>query len=171
MPETELQEAGGPPARILIVEDNDGDIFLLTLALEKAAFPHSLTVFRDGADAMKFLRGALLAGGDALPGLAMLDLNLPRVDGSTVIEMFRTEPALSNIPVVLMSSSRAPQDSALAGKLNKCIFAVKPSDLSAYMNLGVLARDFWMRERKAAGQPNPASLRNLADSSGGVGLM
>jgi chemotaxis family two-component system response regulator Rcp1 len=147
MPITELEDGAGQPVRIFLVEDNEGDVFLLSMALDQARFSHSLTVFRDGADAMTFLRKSS-AGTEVLPDLVLLDLNLPRVDGTTLIEMFRAEPALCNIPVILLSSSRSPDDSARARQFSKCIFVVKPSDLSSYMGIGHLARDFWIQSRE-----------------------
>ena len=143
------EEAGSHAVRILLVEDNEGDIYLLSLALQSAGFPHHLTIFRDGAEAMAFLRDAV-SGGAALPELVLLDLNLPRVDGGTLIEMFRAEPALSGIPVILLSSSQSPGDMARAGRLRRCTFVIKPSDLASYMAIGSLAKDFWMQGAEGA---------------------
>ena len=100
----------GEPARILIVEDNEGDVFLLSLALKQADFPHRVSVCRDGADAVRFLHKALSADSSGLPELILLDINLPRMDGTTVLETLRAEKALSDIPVILLSSVRLPND-------------------------------------------------------------
>ena len=129
-------------ARILLIEDNEGDVYLLSLALEQAGFPHTLTILRDGSDAIAFVRHAPSLEPSELPDLVLVDFNLPDIDGIALIRAFRAEPALCQIPIMLLSSSRSPELSACASQFNKCIFALKPSTLSAYMAIGAQAKEF-----------------------------
>jgi CheY-like chemotaxis protein len=135
-------------ARILLVEDNEGDVFLISRALKEAAFPHILTVIRDGADAMALLNSKTSAKDDPLPDLVMLDLNLPRVDGTALVELFRSQPVLQNIPVVLLSSSSAPHDRAKARELKRGMYVIKPSDLDSFMDIGRQVKAFWIRSQE-----------------------
>ena len=149
---------------ILLIEDNEGDIFLLARALEHAAFHHRLTVLQDGADAMSFLRRDFSSEPDSRPDLVLLDLNLPRVEGSKILELFRTSSVLQSIPVVLLSSSTAPRDSAKASLLNHCIYIAKPSDLDAYMEIGFQVKAFWEQCRRECEQSQSVSVLHPADT-------
>ncbi len=131
------------PVRVLLVEDNESDIYLIRRALSEADFPHVLTVLSDGAEARAFLEREGVTTEDPLPEIVLLDMNLPRVNGSALVELFRDRPALQNIPVVLLSSSQAPQDLARADELRRGIYFVKPSDLESFMDIGRRVKEFW----------------------------
>jgi CheY-like chemotaxis protein len=131
------QPSGG--TRILLIEDNEADIYLLSMALENAGFPYTLKTIRDGADARAFLNGV---SDDSTPELILIDLNLPRVDGTALIDLLRSRPELQDIPVVLLSSSSSPRDAARAGELKRSTFMLKPSDLTAFLDIGRRVREF-----------------------------
>lgn len=137
----------GTAARILLIEDNDGDVFLFSMALRNAGFPHTLTTIQDGADAMEFLR-SLSTSSQLSPDLILLDINLPRVDGTTILDLLRSEPDLQEIPVILLSSSRSPFDAARVGGIKRSIFIVKPSDLDEFMEIGYQVRRFLQETRE-----------------------
>jgi two-component system, chemotaxis family, response regulator Rcp1 len=145
----------GRSLQVLLVEDNAGDIYLLERALEKAAFRHTLTILRDGAEAMAFLSRTEPAD-DYPPDLILLDLNLPKVDGSTILELFRTRPTLENTPVVLLSSSQAPYDINRARGLKRCIYLTKPSSLEAFLNIGQQVKTFWDQWQHEPSAASPA---------------
>ena len=136
------------PARILLIEDNEGDAFLLGMALDGAHFPHTLTTIRDGEEALAFLC-QVDASSSSFPDLIFLDLNLPHVDGATLIDFLRTRELLQDVPVVLLSSSRSPKDAARVAELRKSTFMIKPSDLDAFLDLGNQAREFLERCRES----------------------
>jgi len=133
-------------AGILLIEDNDGDVFLLAMALQKAGFRHTLTTIRDGADAIDFLKN-LAQSGHVPPDLILLDLNLPRVDGGTIVHVLRSQPDLQPIPVVILSSSQSPDDAARVANIARSMFIVKPSNLEAFMEIGHRVRDFLQSTR------------------------
>jgi CheY-like chemotaxis protein len=139
--------AQSSPVRVLLVEDNEGDIFLIARALQEARFPHTLTVLRDGADAMEFLSRETPSESAPMPELVLMDLNLPRVDGTALIQLFRERAALQDIPVVLLSSSEARHDSARAQELRKGIYFVKPTELGAFMEIGERVKEFWAQSQ------------------------
>jgi len=143
-------------ARILLIEDNEGDIFLLSMALKRASFSYDLTTIRDGAEAITYLMQCGMPG-LAPPDLIVLDLNLPRVDGTSIIGLLRTEAALENIPVVVLSSSKSPEDARRAGGLKRSIFIAKPSELEAFMAIGEKVKDFLQQLRQTESMSNAES--------------
>ena len=140
-------EQGDPVTRILLIEDNEGDVFLLRMALKNASFRHSILAISDGAEALEYFRTNRTSGQPA-PDLILLDLNLPRVDGVTLIELLRNDPHLRNTPVVVMSSSQSPKDAGCIAGLNRAMFVLKPSELTAFMEVGVKVREFLRGSRQ-----------------------
>ncbi len=137
------------PSRVVLVEDNEADVYLVSMALREAGFPGDLTVFRDGEDAVASFRKAA-ASGSEIPEMILLDLNLPRIDGKAVVEMLRANRAFDHVPVMLLSSTISPADAARAQEFRSCIYTTKPSSLDAFMTLGLAAKDFWRNTRETA---------------------
>src|ERR1017187_8753300 len=98
------------PIEILLVEDNEGDVFLTTEAFKSAKVANNLNVARDGVEAMEFLHRSGPFASAPRPDLVLLDLNLPRKDGRQVLADMKKDPALRSIPVVILTSSQAEQD-------------------------------------------------------------
>lgn len=137
------------PSRVVLVEDNEADVYLVSMALRDAGFPGDLTVFRDGEDALASFRKAAATASE-IPEMILLDLNLPRIDGKAIVEMLRGNKAFDQVPVMLLSSTISPSDAARARKFRSCTCTTKPSSLDAFMALGQTAKDFWLTTREAA---------------------
>src|SRR5690349_5536826 len=101
-----------PNPRLLIVDDSDDDVFLLTRALRKNGLAHSIDCAANGAQGIKYLE-AHLSYPD-LPSMVLLDLKMPLVDGHQVLAWIRTQPGLSKLPVYVLSSSQLDIDMAAA---------------------------------------------------------
>ena len=142
---TAMRNSEQGPVRILLVEDNAGDVFLLREALARSDLSHELTVLEDGAVAIDFLRQRGKYVGKELPDLVLLDLNLPRVDGAVVLSLFHEIPSLQKIPVVILSSSQSPRDAMLGATLPRSMYLHKPSDLDEFLDLGMVIRRFWQK--------------------------
>jgi CheY-like chemotaxis protein len=97
-----------PPGtvRIVLVEDDPADVYLLEKALSARHIAYELTRFEDGEEAVK----ALGKQGGPVPDLILVDLNLPRKDGFDVLRSIRSRPALVGIPIGVFTSSEAPAD-------------------------------------------------------------
>ena len=121
---------------ILLAEDNDGDVFLVRRALEKQGLDHELTVARNGEEALRLLDRAGKDPDFDAPDLIVLDLNLPKVDGTQVLLRVRKSTALGAIPVIILTSSDSPKDRESALELGANMYFRKPTDLQSFMHLG-----------------------------------
>jgi CheY-like chemotaxis protein len=136
------------PVRILLAEDNPGDVWLIQEALRTSGPPHSVTVVSDGQEALRLIGVGQPDLPAEPPDLLVLDLNLPRVDGGTVIERLRDDGRSNRIPVVLLSSSTAPWDIEKASEVPHGTYMTKPSDLDEFMALGPRIWQFFAEVRK-----------------------
>ena len=132
----------GHARRILIVEDNRGDVLLVELALREAGLRFELIHMADGEKAIDYLRE--LTNGDGSPSLdlVLLDLNLPKRDGWEVLEELRS--ALKHpVPVMILSSSSALHDITRAERLGVSKYIRKPSTLDEFLAIGRTIRQLW----------------------------
>lgn len=114
--------------RILLAEDNPGDVLLLQQALQMRDFPCAVEVAEDGQKAIAMLCERA-SEGTGLPDLIVLDVNLPRRTGSEVLEQIRSVSSLSGVPVIIFTSSASPADQERATQLGANLYLQKPSDL------------------------------------------
>ena len=133
--------------QILVLEDNDGDVFLLKKALANAGVTFQITVIEDGASGLEFARRQ---GKHAafVPHLAVLDLNLPKGGGLAVLEAIRMCKDLENLPVVITTSSATSGERAAAEDLKVAQFITKPSALEEYLKIGAKLNALLMNSGK-----------------------
>src|SRR5436305_7075053 len=113
--------------RILLVEDSPSDVRLIREALRDTPLEVAVTLARDGVEAMDYLRQTE-AGLVKRPDIILLDLNLPRKNGREVLAEVKTDPNLKQIPVLIMTSSKADEDIMQAYSLNANCYIAKPAD-------------------------------------------
>ncbi|MGE0744702.1 MAG: response regulator [Rhodospirillales bacterium] len=113
---------------ILLVEDNPKDVELTLAALAKCQLANDVDVTRDGVEALDYLccRGPYTGRNSGEPAVVLLDLKLPRLDGLEVLERIKRDPALQQVPVVMLTSSREEQDLVRSYRLGVNAFVVKP---------------------------------------------
>lgn len=126
--------------RIVLVEDNPGDVHLLRMALRSAAVACEVQVLVDGAEGMALARREGPHAGAAPPDLIVLDLNLPKHHGLEVLEALRADPVLAEVPVVVFSSFASPREQARVRELGASRFLAKPPDLDAFLQVGSVLR-------------------------------
>ena len=102
-----MRTKSGRIFEILVVEDNPGDVRLLQETLRDSPHEVKFTVAEDGEAAMDTLRGD---EDSFTPDLILLDLNLPKEGGREVLSEIKNDPALSRIPVIVLTSSQADKD-------------------------------------------------------------
>jgi CheY-like chemotaxis protein len=122
------------PIEVLLIDDDAGDVQLIREAFEEHNLRNRLTVVTDGADALAYLRREPPAYADAVrPDLVLLDLNLPGVDGRTVLAEIKEDPELRQIPVVVLTTSQAHEDVATSYQLHANAYVTKPVDFDRFI--------------------------------------
>jgi CheY-like chemotaxis protein len=132
------------PIEILLVEDNPGDVELTREALDAAKVSNKLHVVEDGADAVDFLFRRGKFTDVPRPDIILLDLNLPRKDGRQVLSEIKAEPDLSQIPVVVLTTSQADEDIIRAYQLHANCYVTKPVDFNQFMHIVSTIEEFWL---------------------------
>ena len=133
------------PAQVLLVEDNDDDVELTLEALKDSRVRMEIHVVSDGEAAMDFLRGNGEYAGKPRPDLVLLDLNLPIMDGREVLEEIRNDPDLTDLPVVVLTTSSADEDICRAYKLHANCFITKPVDFVQFVEIIKKIEGFWLQ--------------------------
>jgi CheY-like chemotaxis protein len=122
---------------ILLAEDNPADVYLLREALDtECGKAVNVVVAQDGEEALDFVFQRGRFASCEVPDLIVLDLNLPKSDGSEVLRCIRESERFARTPVVILTSSDSPRDRAAAERLGANCYITKPSDLDAFLALG-----------------------------------
>jgi len=131
--------------RILLAEDNPNDIELTLTALQESRLANEVEVVHDGAEALDYLfqRGTYAGRSNGLPGVVLLDLKMPRVDGLEVLRQIKSDPAMRHIPVVMLTSSREEKDLVQSYDLGVNAFVVKPVDFAQFVDAIRTLGVFW----------------------------
>ena len=133
MPMTEHGECQA--VDVLLVEDDPGDVLMTKEAFEHYKLRNVLHVVTDGEQALQFLRRTGDYADAPRPGLILLDLNLPRLDGLEVLAELKADPALKVIPVVILTTSQAQQDILRSYALHANAYVSKPVDFERFMEV------------------------------------
>ena len=134
----------GRAIEILLVEDSAADVGLTVEAFRDAKIQNRMSVVEDGVEAMAFLRREGGYARAARPDLILLDLNLPRKDGRQVLKEIKAEPALRNIPVVILTTSKGEEDVLRAYDLHANCYVKKPVDFNRFMDVVKSIENFWL---------------------------
>jgi two-component system, chemotaxis family, response regulator Rcp1 len=137
-----LQNASAiPAARILVIEDNASDVFLLDRALRKQDLRFELIHLPSGGEALAFIRRQGAYADAVAPNLILVDLNLSKYTGEDILREIRSAGHLGGVPVCVWSSSRPGRDEALLKDLGVTQFITKPSGLDQFMEIGKTVKD------------------------------
>lgn len=130
-------------AEILLVEDNPADVRLAQEGLKEAKVANNLHAITDGREALDFLyrRGGHTSA--PRPDLILLDLNLPGVDGRTVLKQVKEDVSLRAIPVVVITSSEAEADIIRSYEAHANCFISKPIDFNGFLRVVNALDCFW----------------------------
>jgi CheY-like chemotaxis protein len=133
---------------ILLVEDEENDVFFMQQAMRKAGVANPIQVASNGQEAIDYFKGAgKFANREEfpLPCLVLLDLKLPNVMGLDVLKWIRQQPEVTAI-VVILSSSNEEADIATAYRLGANGYLVKPPDVSKLTEIAKSIKDFWLTQ-------------------------
>jgi len=142
--------------QILLVEDNDDDVELTLRAFRKSDLVSTVTVVRDGVEALDYL----LATGEyasrnpeVMPDLVLLDIKLPRVDGVQVLKRLRSHPRTKLIPIVILTSSAEPKDLLTCYTLGANSYVRKPIDFQQFTHALHQIGSYWLQTNQAPPAP------------------
>src|SRR5689334_5033280 len=135
------------PYHILLAEDSAADVGIVRIALRDQNLNHILHVARDGEEAIAFIEKADNDAKAPGPDLLLLDMHLPKYDGEAVFKRLRSTEHYAQIPVVVMTSSDAPQDHDRARRHAALFYFRKPSRLEEFIQLGLIVREILTRKK------------------------
>ena len=129
-----------PEQHILLVEDDDVDAMTVRRTMRELGAPNPLDRAIDGERALEFLRDPA----NPRPGLILLDLNMPRMNGIEFVAELKRDPLLCMIPVVVLTTSSEEGDRIAAFSNSVAGYMVKPVDYPQFVAVMSLIREYWM---------------------------
>jgi chemotaxis family two-component system response regulator Rcp1 len=133
------------PANVLLIEDNEDDIELTMESLRESKIRMEISVARDGVSALSYLRREGEYANRIRPDLILLDLNLPLMDGREVLKEIRDDQNLTEIPVVILTTSEDEGDILKAYKLHANCYITKPVDFMRFTEIVRQIEGFWLQ--------------------------
>jgi CheY-like chemotaxis protein len=119
--------------RILLIEDHEPDVFLVKETLKTSDIACELTQLKDGEEARAYLWG--VASAEVAPDLILLDLNVPKLEGLELLKIIRGRPCLAAIPVMVLTSSREPNDQDRAHRQGANVYVTKPISFHEFVRV------------------------------------
>jgi CheY-like chemotaxis protein len=138
--------ASARPITILIADDDADDRMMASEALEESRLANDLRFVEDGEELLDYLyhRGRFAAAGESpRPGLILLDLNMPRMDGREALREIKGDPALRSIPVVVLTTSKAEEDIYRTYDLGVNSFITKPVQFEGLVEVMRALGKYW----------------------------
>jgi CheY-like chemotaxis protein len=154
-----------PAIHILIVDDDPADVDLAREALEDSQVCSEMTVVNDGVEALAYLRGEGEYAHALLPDLILLDLKMPKKSGLEVLTEIKADEILRRIPVIVLTTSDAPDDILRAYDLQASCYITKPADLEEFVRVMGLIKDFCLTVVKLPPQGARANAVGARDRS------
>ena len=132
------------PIEMLLVEDNPGDVELMLANMREWKIRNNVTIAEDGEEALAILRQEGEFKDTPRPDIIILDLNLPKMDGRSLLKIVKSDPSLHAIPVVVMTSSGAEEDVAKSYDLHANCYVKKPVGLDQMTAIVKNIETFWL---------------------------
>ena len=136
-----MNALGVRAARIVVIEDNDSDVFLLHRALKMQDLRFEMVHLLNGREAFAFIRGEGAYADTAIPNLILMDLNLSKYTGEDILREIRGAKHLAGVPVCAWSSSQSLRDRSMLKDLGVSQFITKPAGLDEFLAIGKLIKD------------------------------
>lgn len=140
------------PIKILLVEDNPGDIRLTKEALRDSKINNTLDIVEDGTDALNYLRKKGKYKKSSTPDLILLDLDLPTLSGREVLEDVKKDTELKHIPIVVLTVSQSDTDVLNSYGMQANAYVTKPLDLDQFITVIRSIENFWFTIVKLPGR-------------------
>lgn len=131
---------------ILMAEDNEHDIIATRRAWQKYKISNPLVIVNDGEECLDYLycRGSYADNPEfKIPGILLLDINMPRMDGITVLKNIRSDKRFCRLPVIMLTTSKADEDKIRSYDLNANAYIVKPVGFDNFAEAVNMINVFW----------------------------
>ncbi len=139
-----LRSQSDKAIKVLLIEDNPGDVRLLEEAFKELNANILIQVARDGAEGLDMVFQSPELRKANCPDLILLDLNLPKINGHDVLARIKSDPSTSQIPVIVLTSSRAESDIRRAYQAHANAYLKKPSNLDGLISAAKDIKNFWL---------------------------
>lgn len=126
---------------VLLIEDDPGDADLIAIVFQRQRETIQLKIVHDGEEAIAYLRQKT---DEVLPDLILLDLNLPGKSGREVLKAIKSDEQLKQIPVVILTASKAPEEVLTSYKLGANAYLTKPAGLAGFTTIIESIDNFWL---------------------------
>ncbi len=120
---------------ILLIEDNEGDILLTTEAFEDVKILNTISIARDGYEAIQFLEKKGIYSNSQTPDLILLDVNLPKINGHEVLQYIKGSDSLKHIPVIMLTTSISEKDIAQSYRNYANCYITKPVEVEDFIRM------------------------------------
>ena len=131
------------PVKILLVEDDNIDVKAFERAMKKLKISNPVTVARDGVEGWEYLQNCLQAGGRDLPSLAILDINMPRMNGLELLTKIRADKNLRHLIVFVLTTSNDEKDKFEAHNMNVAGYMLKSDMGNSFIRAVELLDNYW----------------------------
>ncbi len=130
---------------ILLIEDDKVDIMTVQRAFKQNNITNTLEVKQNGEDALEYLRQEEPDGEEdfVLPGLILLDLNMPKMNGVEFLKIVKSDERLKSIPVVVLTTSKEENDRCESFNIGVAGYIIKPVDFNKFVEVIKLINMYW----------------------------
>ena len=129
---------------ILLVEDNEGDILLTREALHQVRLVNTISVAKDGKEAVSYMEKIAPYTNSTIPDFILLDINLPKMNGHEVLKHLKTNNKFKHIPVIMFTTSSAEKDILESYKNYANCYITKPVEVDDFLNVIKSIENFWI---------------------------
>ncbi len=133
------------PIELMLIDDDDKDIFLTRRAFKKANISSQIQIAKNGEEGLALLRREEPFQAAARPDLILLDLNMPRMTGYEFLEIVKSDDQFKSIPVIVMTNSQSDVDMIKSYENHANSFISKPIELEDFMNVIRAIEDYWFK--------------------------
>ena len=128
---------------VLLIEDNEDDILLIREAFEEVNMVNRIAVVRDGEEALAYLRGEGAFKESLLPGMVLLDINMPKKTGLEVLADIKAEPRFRALPIVMLTVSEREEDILRSFEQGACSYIRKPVTFTRFITVVKEFEMYW----------------------------
>jgi CheY-like chemotaxis protein len=135
-------------SKILVVEDNDDDLYLIKKALDSLDLKHELHCVKNGIEMIDYLNG--IPSGVERPSLIFLDLNMPMKNGREILAEIKGNPIFKRIPIIVLTTSKSEKDIIHSYDNGAKSYIVKPVNFKVFAEQLKLTCKYWLEVVKLA---------------------